>query len=220
MEQALAETFYCDHGSAGIQETTDKLRDSTDDVTSTVKRTFMFVRDRIPFGFDLYRRKASETLKRGYGACWNKSLLLTALLRRNRIPAYLGTIPLKRSFFAPVIGGLCTFANDPFHHFMVYAFLNERWTLLDTVLDQSTYDTFFKPHGVAWGIDWNGHDDCRLYLESVAGPPRRCEDTDHIIHTRGGNTEFSKLLAIVMNHTVNRKIWKETGGTEARDGQI
>lgn len=104
------------------------------------------MRDKIPFGFGLYKRKASEVLQRGYGVCWGKALLLTALLRCNRIPARFGSIPVKSSFIAPAIGTWSVLAKNPFNHCLNIAWLNDRWTVLDVALDRRTYETFsYRP---------------------------------------------------------------------------
>jgi transglutaminase-like putative cysteine protease len=171
MEDALRETFYCDHAHPDIRAVAAGLRAGEEDPAAIAERAFYYVRDSFPFGFDLYQRKASETLKRGYGVCWNKSLLLVALLRCSQIPARFGSIPLKRIFVKPAVGAWHRLANNPFNHCLVHAYLNHRWTILDAVLDKRTYEAFFLPLAVEWGIDWNGEDDVRLYTESVLGSP-------------------------------------------------
>jgi transglutaminase-like putative cysteine protease len=159
----------------------------------------------------LYQRKASETLKKGYGVCWNKSLLLVALLRCNRIPARLGSIALRRSFCKPAVGAWHWLANDPFNHCFVLAYLADRWTTLDTVLDNGTYQALFLPSGVPWSIDWNGRDDVLLYTDSVVGPPVVHADIDTALNEKVGNTELPKPLAIIGNRYVNWKMWKKAG---------
>ena len=153
MTDALGTTFYCDHDHPDVQAAAARLKAGGGDLASVARRTFTFVRDGLPFGFDLYRRKASETLKRGHGVCWNKNLLLVALLRCNGIPARFGSIPLRRTFVEPALGPLYRLANDPFHHCLTHVFLNDRWTVLDPTLDRRTYEAFFLPRGVEWGID-------------------------------------------------------------------
>lgn len=76
MEDHLQSTSYCDHHHPQIQATATELKADLDDPVAIAVSTFYFVKDRIRFGFDRYRRKASATLTKGYGACWNKSLLL------------------------------------------------------------------------------------------------------------------------------------------------
>jgi len=210
-EEALAKTHYCDHDHPELRKLAAKLAEGCTGKQEIIQRSFLFVRDQIPFGFDLYRRKASEVLERGHGVCWNKSLLLTALLRANKIPAHFGSIPLRRTFIAPVIGGLHRMASEPFNHCLVHVWLDEHWIVLEPVLDRKTYDTFFRPLDVPWDIDWNGKDDCQLYTESVLGPPVMHSDIDATIKNRCGNKELAEPLAIVANSQLNKQLWKKAG---------
>ncbi|MFH0785696.1 MAG: transglutaminase-like domain-containing protein [Pseudomonadota bacterium] len=211
MKEALNETSYCDHGHSEIQAGAARLKANEKDPVKIASRSFYFVRDSVSFGFDLFQSKASDTLRRGYGACWNKSLLLTALLRCNQIPAHFGSIPLRRNFIRPVIGYWYWLANNPYNHCLVHAYLNHRWTKLDAVLDKNTYDEFFIPLPVEWGIDWNGKDDVCLYSESILGSSVIHTDIDATIDKKVGNTELPKSLASIGNMIVNRQIWKRTG---------
>jgi transglutaminase-like putative cysteine protease len=220
MEKSLEQTFYCNHGHPEIQAVAAGLKSGESDPAAIAKRTFYFVRDRFPFGFDLYQRKASEILKNGYGVCWNKSLLLTALLRCNGIPAQFGSIPLKRSFVRPAVGAWHRLANHPYHHCLVHAWLNDRWTILDAVLDPKTYETFFRPLGVKWGIDWNGNEDVRLYTESVLGPAVVHDDIDAALDNKAGNKELPKFMAHLGNWNINRQMWKKTGGPKAIESAL
>ncbi len=95
--QCLQETFYCNYNHKAIQATAEELSRGTSDLAELAKRMFKYVRDNITFGCDLYKVKASDTLEKGFGACWNKSILLVALLRCKKIPAELGSIPLAES---------------------------------------------------------------------------------------------------------------------------
>ncbi len=205
----LMETFYCDYNTPAIQKLAGVIAENTENSLEIAEKSFLFVRDRIPFGFDLYKRKASETLSSGFGSCWNKALLLTALLRCNKIPANFGSIPMKRTFFSPVIGTMNFLMNNPFNHCATHALVNSRWIILDSVLDPKTYNSFFKPAGVKWGIDWNKKDDCRLYTESVLGPMEIHNDIDDAIAKKAGNTELPEFLASFMNRLLNKKIWKK-----------
>lgn len=211
MEDALEQTFYCDHGHPDIQAVAARLKAHDEDPAAIAARTFYFVRDRFVFGYDLYQRKASETLKNGYGVCWNKSLLLVALLRCNQIPARLGSVPLRCTFCKPAIGVWHRLANDPFNHCLAHVYLGHHWIILDPVLDRGTYEAFFLPVGVDWGIDWNGEDDVRLYTESVVGPPVTHLDIDAALNEKLGNAEMPRLLAIIGNRYVNWQMWKRAG---------
>ncbi|WP_051148510.1 transglutaminase-like domain-containing protein [Desulfospira joergensenii] len=210
MKSTLKETYYCDYSHPEIQNLAGKLSEQADDPVKIAKRTFYHVRDSIVTGYDLYRMKASDILKKGYGICWGKSTLLVALLRCNQIEAQFGTIPVHKKFIKPLIGNFYHLANSPYNHCIVHAFLNERWTILDPVLDKTTYEVFFAPENVPWGIDWNGEDDCRLYTESVVGQPMIHGDLDLTIEKKAGNTELPEFLAAGVNRFLNRRIWKKT----------
>lgn len=211
MQEHLRPTYYCDHHHSRIQTAAAELTSGNEDPMAIAMRTFYYVRDGIRYGFDRYRRRASETLSRGYGVCWNKSLLLVTLLRCNRIPARLASIPVKRSFCKPTLGRWHRLANHPFHHCVVQALVNNRWTLLDPVLDKPTFNAFFLPAGVKWGIDFDGRQDVRLYTESILGPPVIHPDIDTTLEEKVGNRELPGYLATIGYRHVNRQIWKKAG---------
>lgn len=209
MTDDLKATEYCDIHHPSIQALASA--NNTGYPVETARKLFYYVRDRIVTGYDLYAVRASRILEQGYGICWGKSLLLTALLRANGIPARFGTIPVHRRFIRPLIGSLHYLANSPYYHCVTLARLNSRWTVLDTVLDKTTYETFFVPAGVAWGIDWNGADDCRLYTESVVGEPMNHDNLDEAIRQKAGNQELPAFIAKPLYNAVNRRIWVRTG---------
>ncbi len=211
MKDALKSSFYCDYQDPIIKEAAAILKSGDEDPVVVAHRSFYFVRDKLIFGFDLFKRKASETLRCGFGACWNKALLLTALLRCNQIPASFGSVPLKRTFIKPAIGAWHWLANNPYNHCLVHAYLNDRWIILDAVLDKITYVTLFRPAGVEWEIDWNGEDDVRLYTESVVGPPVRHSDIDSTLNNKVDNTELPRFMAVIGNRFINRSLWRKTG---------
>jgi len=210
MKETLKETYFCDYNHPTIKKLAEELSEQTSDSVELAKKTFYYVRDNIVTGYDLYKTKASVILKKGYGICWGKSTLLIALLRCNKIESQFGTIPVHRKFIEPLIGPLYHLANSPYNHCVVHAFLNDRWTILDPVLDKITYDTFLAPRNVPWGIDWNGKDDCRLYTESIVGEPVIHEDIDDTIRKKAGNTELPVFIAQTANNFINKRIWKKT----------
>jgi transglutaminase-like putative cysteine protease len=211
MKKTLKETYFCDYNHPEIQNLAKKLSEQTSDPIEIAKKTFYYVRDNIVTGYDLYKIKASDILKKGYGICWGKSSLLIALLRYNKIEAQFGTIPVHRKFIGPLIGNFYHLANSPYNHCVVHALLNDRWTILDPVLDKKPYETFFVPKNVQWGIDWNGKDDCRLYTESVVGEPEIHEDIDGTIKNKAGNTELPVFMALKVYNFLNKRVWKKTG---------
>lgn len=177
----LAETVYCDHSHLAIQKLSDQFRQSSTDTADLVEKVFLFVRDSIVFGGDHWQVKASETLAKGYGACFNKNLLMIALLRAAKVPSKLMANPLKKTFAKLSAGSACRFFSEPFYHCFSNVLINGQWKALDPTLDRRTYETFFKPAGVTWQIDWDETTDMLLYAESVAGPPREYNQIDEAL---------------------------------------
>ncbi len=211
MTGALESTYYCDHNHPDVCEVARNIRKTRNTTESIVSETFLYVRDDIAFGFDLFEQKASETLKKGYGACWNKSLLLVALLRCNNIPAHFCSVPLKRDFIKPAIGLWHILANSPYNHCLVQVNVNDKWTIVDAVLDKNTFESFYAPLGVSWEIDWNGKDDMRLYSDSILGQIKVYHDIDKTINMHVGNKELPTPLAKAGNGLVNKIMWQKTG---------
>ena len=85
----LGESRVVDYSNADIRGLALAL--SSDDATTTAKRCFDWVRDRIEHSMDFPREEvtcvASEVLRSGSGLCFAKSHLLVALWRANQIPA-------------------------------------------------------------------------------------------------------------------------------------
>jgi transglutaminase-like putative cysteine protease len=202
-------TRYCDIEHPEIAKLASKISNQARSERDTALRCFLSLRDGVRFGIDLVRRRASETLSQGYGACYNKSLLLTALLRACGIEAELGTIPLHRTFIRPYVGLNYLLINSPFHHGLTRVRLGGTWMWVEPTLDRPTYEALFRPMDVRWGIDWDGETDADfLYQEHVLGPPRVCEDIDHAIGTNLGNRLLPDPLAAAWNRRINRRAWR------------
>ena len=65
MKNPLQQTFYCDHSHPEIQAVAASLKAGENDPVAIASKTYYFVRDSIVFGFDLFPKKASDTLKQG-----------------------------------------------------------------------------------------------------------------------------------------------------------
>ncbi len=207
MKSSLEETYFCNYSHPSIQTPARKLSEQTDNQAELAKRTFYYVRDTIVTGYDLYKTRASDILKKSYGICWGKSLLLIALLRCNNIEARFGTIPVHRKFIEPLIGQFYYLANSPYNHCVAHVLINDKWTILDPVLDKNTYETFFAPKQVPWNIEWNGRDDCRLYTDHVVGGLKTYEDIDGAINNKAGNKELPAFIATPVYNFLNKRIW-------------
>jgi transglutaminase-like putative cysteine protease len=209
MEQmSLQETVFCDFNHPAVLELAQSLGEDGKDAQTITQAVFKYVRDNIRFGFDPVQVKASETLEKGYGVCWNKALLTVALLRADKIPARLAYNPVNREFIIPVMGENYQMLTKTINHCFAQVYLNNEWICVDTTIDSLTYEKLFVPHHVAWGIDWNGTQDLRLYTDNIAGPVAYFEDIDAAVSRNVDNmfpppAEFEALCK-----SVNDQMWQ------------
>lgn len=211
----LQETYFCDYNHEAIQSMGNDFVHLTKDPIELAKSIFLYVRDRIIFGGDRWQVKASGTLKKGYGACWNKNLLLIAMLRCCKISSRLRANPMKNYFMRPAMGAAYLTVSNPFYHCFTEVYLDGRWIAIDPTLDKSTYNTFFVPRNVDWDIDWNGLNDMLLYTESLVGPAVLYSDIDRaLIFNLNSHFLFkyeSRLILDLWLKLGNKKMWRKTG---------
>jgi transglutaminase-like putative cysteine protease len=182
MNSDLAETDYCDYSNAEIKKVARTFLKFKKNERELVTKLFLFVRDDIIFGGDRWRVKASETLNKGYGACYNKNLLLVALLRYHGIPSQLCANPMSKNFNKPAIGYGYITMSTPFFHCFTKVLVDKKWVDIDPTLDKTTYDTFFAPLNIDWSVDWDGHSNMRLYnKEAIIGDSKTNIDIDRNI---------------------------------------
>ncbi len=204
----IQETVYCDFNHAAVSSLAKKLAGDGIDAGKIAQAVFKHVRDNIRFGFDLVQVKASQTLEKGYGVCWNKALLMVALLRANQVPARLASNPVQREFMKPVMGEACQTLPETINHCFAQVHLDSDWICVDATLDAATYEKFFVPHGVAWGIDWEGKEDLRLYTESIVGPVESIENIDAAVLQDVGNVMPPPAEAELFFGSVNQQMWQ------------
>ncbi len=209
MEQAYTrKSVYCDFDHPAVAGLARELAKDGTDPAGVTLATFEHVRDHIRFGLDHARVKASETLAKGYGVCWNKSLLLTALLRSNRIPARMAYHPVLREFMRPAMGEACQTLTESINHCFTQVQLDGRWIAADATLDTRTYRQLFMPHQVPWGVDWDGSRDMRLYSEHISGPAVVIEDIDAAIRQDMGNVLPPPSEAEAAFGPANQQMWR------------
>ena len=214
IDHLMDETFYCDYSHPAITDLSVKIVQGSARQIDTIENIFLFVRDRIVFGGDHWQVKASETLLKGYGACYNKNILMIALLRAANIHSKLMANPVHKSFTKPSVGGIHVLFSDPFYHCFSHVWIESRWIALDPTLDRTTYATFFEPAGVAWRIDWDRTGDMLLYSESIAGAPRQYHDIDRALNNNLDSyflfRHEPKFLRGAWLSIGNKQMWKKT----------
>ncbi len=207
----LCETFYCDYSHPSIKKQSGKFRSKSG--VELIEEIFLYVRDSIIFGGDHWQIKASDTYKKGYGSCFNKNVLFIALLRSKGFEARLMANPLKKTFTKPCIGASHIFFSNPFYHCYTNVLTDSGWISIDPTLDSKTYETFFKPNKVNWGIDWDCKNDMLLYTESLTGEPVEYNDIDEALN-RNLNSYFlfryePKLLRSIWLKIGNMNMWRK-----------
>jgi transglutaminase-like putative cysteine protease len=209
MEQDyIQKSVYCDFDHPAVSSLAKEIAKGESDPARVAVATFKYVRDNIRFGFDLVKVKASETLAKGYGVCWNKSLLLAALLRCNKIPARMAYHPVNQEFMRPAMGDACQTLTETINHCFTQVELNGEWVTADATLDTPTYRKLFTPHQVPWGIDWNGEENMRLYTEHIVGPVVVIEDIDAAIQQDVGNVLPPPSEAEAFFGPANQQMWQ------------
>ncbi len=178
----LTETDYCDYSNDEIKKVAKNFLKYKQNRRELVTKMFLFVRDGIIFGGDRWKVKASETLNKGYGACYNKNLLLVALLRYHGIPSKLCANPMAKDFNKAAIGSGYITMSTPFYHCFTKVLIDENWVDIDPTLDKTTYDTFFAPLNIDWSVDWDGYSNMRLYnKEAIIGDSKIFLDIDSVL---------------------------------------
>jgi transglutaminase-like putative cysteine protease len=205
----LQETFYCDFSHPAIEKLANKIAGEDTDRRKITETTFKYVRNNVRFGCDLVKVKASETLTKGYGVCWNKALLLVALLRRNGIPARMGYNLVKREFMKPAFGEEYKTLHNTENHCFTLVNLNNEWVAVDATLDPRTYEKFYAPTGVTWGIEWNLQDSMHLYTENIVGPIRYFEDIDAALKNDVGYAMPLPAEADSVFGPLNQRMWQD-----------
>ncbi len=209
----LKDTYYCNYNHNKINELAKNLTTTNESPAGITQNIYMYVRDSIIFGFDSVQVKASETLEKGYGACWNKALLMVALLRWNKIQSRVAWFPLRKNFSRPTFGRSYIFSNNPFNHGFVEAYLDEKWIKIDPTLDRNTYEKCFLPLNPGWGNDWNGKNNNIIYQDSIMGPSAYTTDIDNTFESDFGNSMPPRLIIPFISKLLNRKLWKTVGNT-------
>jgi transglutaminase-like putative cysteine protease len=211
----LSPTFFCDHEHPRIESLSRTLEDQTETPEEYVKKVFFYVRDTIRFGIDLWQIKASGTLLKGYGACYNKNLLMIALLRNRSIPCRFRAYPMTNSFIRPSAGNAYKTLSNPFFHCFTDVLMDDKRISLDPTLDKRTYEAFFKPLELGWSINWDDNGMKPLYSESISGPPVTFTDIDTALKTNLNSYFLFKyepnILLQLYAGFGNKKMWEKAG---------
>lgn len=150
----LKETKFCDIHSKEIGSFVKNLISTS--TVETISNIFNFVRDGVKYRFDFPSVKASETLGKKAGTCFNKATLQIALLRKAGIPAGYGVYLVSKEILKPVLPeDIFSMVNDLTIHVFTKVFLENRWFGLDTTIDIELFDCFYRNSGIWKHDDWD-----------------------------------------------------------------
>lgn len=167
IENFLKETEFCDFSNTAIQKLAREIKLNCRGQKEVAVATFYWVRDNILYSVGSWQKKASETLARKEGTCTNKTNLLVALLRANRIPAGYGVMKVcGRTYFGSVgISMLTRFVGEVSTHVYALVHLNGKWIKCDPSVDQKLGESTRSFDKTAKLVEWNGDQDEMMVLD-------------------------------------------------------
>lgn len=134
--QYLKAASAVDSDAEAVRSAARRIPAGAEDLREKAKALFYFVRDEIRYNpySSLYPLTASGTLRRGYGFCVQKAVLLAALARAVGIPARLGFADIRNHRLDPVWKRIFKGDVIVFHGF-AELFLDGRWVKATPAFD-------------------------------------------------------------------------------------
>lgn len=188
MEEFLGTTCYCNHDDEEIRSIAVDFLTRFPEARSRAVALFYYVRDKTKYTVGNWDKKASETLRTGYGTCTNSANLLVALLRATGIPAGYGIMDVRgRDYFGPIVPSkFRRNISKKTKHVYCYVNLNERWLTCDPSDDEplSLNTQHLNPQSKL--VEWDGENHAMLNLQqediiSNIGP---LPNIDHIMEKK------------------------------------
>lgn len=139
MEEYLKPTEFIESENSEIYSLSKDIVKGEESERLKAERLFYFVRDKItyrPLYFSYLPReefKATATLKRGYGLCFMKAVLLISMLRSSKIPARCVLAEIRNYQLPDPVKK--TLRTDLIIHGFAEVFLSEKWIKLNPAFD-------------------------------------------------------------------------------------
>ena len=184
MYKYLRPTKIIDSNSPLIRRKAEEILSGSYSKKDLAIKIFYFVRDRIKYYvlaeyFNLKSYKASETLKRGWGYCVQKAILLVALARATDIPARICFADIINHSLPEHIYDLLK-TNVFVYHGYAEIFLKNKWIKLTPIFDRETLNKM-----KIGDMKFNGEDDVML--------PSYNEEGERLFEYIGGRGCYSDL---------------------------
>jgi transglutaminase-like putative cysteine protease len=131
-QKYLQPTEFFDSNKTKVRRKAFEITENIHNKTEKIKALFYWVRDNIKYNMMSYvpqikaNFKASVTLRRGYGFCVSKSILLSTFARAISIPARIHLVDIiNHKISQKVIDFMGT--NIMYYHGYSEIYLKERW---------------------------------------------------------------------------------------------
>ncbi|MBD3197907.1 MAG: transglutaminase [Candidatus Lokiarchaeota archaeon] len=142
-EEYLKLTYFLDFDKKKVRNKALEITKSAETNSEKAIELFYWVRDKIKYNMMSYvpkikaNFKASVTLRRGYGFCVSKSILLASFGRAVDIPTRLHLVDIiNHKISEKVVEFMGT--NVMYYHGYAEFYLNERWIKLAPIFDKMT----------------------------------------------------------------------------------
>ncbi|MCM8784812.1 MAG: transglutaminase family protein [Candidatus Omnitrophica bacterium] len=167
-KEYLLPTKICDVDNIDIRMKSYILTKNSSSEKEKVINIFNFVRDEIKYRFDYSYTKASETMKKGYGNCFNKSNLQIALLRSCGIYSGYKVYLIKKDVFSPIVPKeIYEMINQPTIHVSCAVYLDERWIEIDSTIDFELYNHIYRNIANWKYVEWDGESEISIPQEYI-----------------------------------------------------
>ncbi len=189
METLLKETALLDYSDTTIQELISREGWMALDTVDRVKSIYNFVRDDIPFGYNLSDDiPASQVLKDGYGQCNTKSTLLMALLRACGVPNRIHGFTIDKELQKGAISGIWyRLAPQEILHSWVEVYVQGDWYFLEGVILDRSYLDKLQALNPDCSTTFCGYG---AYTDDFENPPIEWNLNHTYIQEKGINQDF------------------------------
>lgn len=96
----LKQTSLCNSEHPLVQNISQQLFTGLNSSEQKAEKAYQFIRNKIPYALDHWGTSASQTLEKSQGMCFNKSNLMIALLRSEKIPCLYSAIWISKEAFS------------------------------------------------------------------------------------------------------------------------
>jgi hypothetical protein len=168
MDEFLRATELCDSNSEDINNKALELISDSETPKDTAINIFYFIRDEIPYLLDLADLKASDTLRKRWGECYNKTNLQIALLRAAGIPARYHRLAIRKEMFQGIFSNFVYRTVPEVAETRPYCecYLSGKWIACEGLYDIQLFEAMKKKGFTATkkipNIDWDGENDLIL----------------------------------------------------------